>query len=106
MNKTFRVFNDGEHEYDIVVDETDIPTYFLIRKGHSWSEDSRNEVILKVTNDGNGYKFPKIGKKMDYAEMYEWSIMTNFINSYEAKTFPYTNEITIESCNEIVKFRV
>ena len=72
--------------------------------------DSSNLILQSSKNRlvdfGNGYKFPKIGKKMDYAEMYEWSIMTNFINSYEAKTFPYTNEITIESCNEIVKFKV
>ena len=106
MKNTFRVFTDDEHEYNIIVDEEDIPEYLLIRTGLSWSEDSRGEVVLRVTNDGNGYHFPKIGKKMDYAEMAEWSILVNFINWYESRNTSNNSVISIEICNEVVKFTI
>ena len=107
MDKSFKVFNDGEHEYDITVyDEIDIPTYSLIRKGQSWNENSRDQSVFTVCNDGNHYHFPKIGKKMDYCEMLEWSIMINFINWYESKNTKYTSDISIEECTKIIKFSI
>lgn len=86
---TYRVMNtfpgeeNGRHEYDIHVEDTDRGTkYSLIRSqaGH-WSDHAKGQTVVAILNDGDDMILSKhITKKLDYATAAELFILMSFIN--------------------------
>ena len=82
--KKYVVLSDGEHEYDI------IETYN--KKGHRvlklfysqasfWNSNIRGTLSLKMVDTGNGVRFSKNVKSMDYGELAEIRLLINFNKS-------------------------
>jgi len=88
--KIYRVMNtfpgeeNGRHEYDLHVQETDRGTkYSLIRsKAGHWSEHAQGETVCAIFDDGDGYRLSKhVTRDMGYDTMAELYILMAFINS-------------------------
>lgn len=63
---------DGKHDYDIYVEKTDKGKEYSIHNsnGSHWLSHARGELVLKMTDTGNGMKFSKkLPKKMEYHEV-------------------------------------
>lgn len=82
-NKTYNVFDtfEGLHEY--VIEETTTKKGFrrLTLKhsnGEHWSSHVRGKKILSMTTTGNGVKFSKPLKSLDYDLLVEFRILINF----------------------------
>ena len=109
MDITYKIFTDGQHEYNLDVIENDdgAMEYSLVRVGPGWSSSVRDQVCLKITNNMSGYVFSKSSKSQDYAEMAEMYTLMNFIRWYETKdkTVP-TSTIAVESCEKILEYRI
>ena len=80
---TFPGEENGRHEYDIQVEDTNRGTkYSLIRSnaGH-WSEGAQGKTVCAVIDDGDGFRLSKhVSRDMDYAIMSELFILMSFIN--------------------------
>jgi len=84
--KTFVVLNeDGEHEYDISVKDTDEGTEMTLSLSHShtWTESSRGEERISLLDDGNGILLSHKVKRMDYAEAFELMLLLNFNRNFD-----------------------
>ncbi len=80
---TFPGEENGRHEYDIHVEETDRGTkYSLIRsKAGHWSEHAQDEKVCAILDDGDGYKLSKhITRNLGYDTAAELFILMSFIN--------------------------
>ena len=87
--KIYRVMNtfpgeeNGRHEYDIHVEDTNRGTkYSLIRSqaGH-WSDDAKEKTVVAIIDDGDGYKLSKhVTKDLGYDTAAELFILMSFIN--------------------------
>ena len=71
---------DGQHEYNIVVEDTDKGEKFSIFTSHGeqWNSHARGVLQLAMTNDGNGCTFDRKLKKMDYSELLYVRLLVNF----------------------------
>lgn len=87
--KIYRVMNtfpgeeNGRHEYDIHVEETNGGTkYSLIRsKAGHWSEHAQEKTVCAILDDGDGYKLSKhITRNLGYDTAAELFILMSFIN--------------------------
>lgn len=76
------VAKDGQHEYTIVVEDTDKGEKFSIFTSHGsqWNAHARGVLQLAMTNDGNGCTFDRKLKKMDYSELLYVRLLVNFEN--------------------------
>ena len=67
------IFVDGIHEYDYTYEDINDKIVHLLFRSNSecWSSDCRGEVIMSITDTGNGFKFnhskPKKEMGYDYA---------------------------------------
>ena len=85
-SKNYYVIDSLQHdlEYIITEDHTDEGTeYRLFRSMASqWSENAKGELLVALTDDGDGYQFkfkPREKKRLDYDEI-EWVyLLTDFI---------------------------
>jgi hypothetical protein len=73
---------EGVHEYTIVVEDTDKGEKFsiLTSNGEQWSSHARNELQLSFINDGNGIKFDRKLKSLDYSELCCLRLLIKFEN--------------------------
>ena len=73
MDKKFIVISDdGQHDYNVIIVDTDKGKEYSIfySEGSQWHTHVKGELILKMTNTGDGVVFDrKIGKNMDYHEL-------------------------------------
>lgn len=86
-----------------VDDKTGHDVYRLsYSKSNTWSECVRDETILTVTNDGNGFKikWEEKPKKnyLDYSQMRELQMVLTFIQ----KTDPVDNHVMILKHDELM----
>lgn len=80
---TFPGEENGRHEYDIHVEETDKGTkYSLIRsKAGHWADHAQGETVCAILDDGDGYKLSKhVTKDLGYDTASELFILMSFIN--------------------------
>jgi hypothetical protein len=49
--------------------------------GGHWSDHVRGKKIMSITDNGNGYIFPKLTKDVDYAEGMELFLLLSFMNN-------------------------
>lgn len=73
MDKKYLVVgDDGKHDYDITVTKTDKGKEYSIfnSMGEQWLSHAQGELVLKMTDTGNGMKFDrKLGKSIQYHEV-------------------------------------
>ncbi len=80
QSKTFHVFEQGLHEYTII----DKPTTKgrKISLFHSdaehWTSHTRGTLVMKMTITGNGVRFSKNIKSMDYSELFAMRLLMNY----------------------------
>lgn len=90
--RKFHVFENGLHEYTI----TDKPTKngrvisLFYSEGEQWTSHTRGEFIMKMKVTGDGVKFSKNTKSLQYDELHEMRLLMN----YERETD--TNELNKE----------
>ena len=72
--------DDGLHEYNIVVEQTKKGTKFSLYRseGEQWREQAKGELIMAMTNNGNGVKFDRKLKNLDFSELLYVRILVNF----------------------------
>lgn len=71
---------DGLHEYNIIVEKTKKGEKFSLyySEGEQWLAGTRGQLALSMTNDGNGVKFDRKLKSLNYAELAYVRILVNF----------------------------
>jgi hypothetical protein len=76
------VDQEGQHEYTIVVEDTDKGEKFSLftSNGSQWNDHAKGQLQLALTNDGNGCTFDRKMKKMDYSELLYVRLLVNFEN--------------------------
>ena len=80
---TFPGEENGRHEYDLQVENTDAGTkYSLIRsQADQWSDNAKSQTVCAILDDGDGYKLSKhVTRDMGYDTMAELFILMSFIN--------------------------
>lgn len=80
-NKKYALLNhEGNHEYNLVVEEIPCGTKLSLSTSNNeiWNLHHRDELLLEMIDDGNGVKFSKKNKKMDYSELECFRILINF----------------------------
>ncbi len=70
-----------------IVENDDTITLYRSNSEH-WSPDCQGEELLSVTDDGNGVKWSKSIKKMDYSELNHFMILCKYIDNRQP--FPQT----------------
>jgi hypothetical protein len=80
MNKKLYVFEDGLHEYTIIDKETtkgrEISLWYS--EAEHWTSHTRGTLILTMLVTGNGVKFSKSTKSLDYGELHEMRLLMNY----------------------------
>lgn len=89
MKKNFIVLdNEGEHDYDISVEEIDGITKTTLSRssGYMWSKSVKGEEILSMSNDGNEITFSKkIDKTLNYEELLQLRLLLVFENKSDTE---------------------
>lgn len=108
MNKSYRVFTDNVHEYNIEIsnNEEGYDIYALVTTGKTWSETAQGKTVCQMTNDGNGYHITGVDTFMDYAEVLELQTLLHFVSWYESKDAKNASVVTIECCKEKLRFTI
>lgn len=87
MNKTYAFINEkGNHEYNIMVSETDEGKLYEIVRSQSeiWSELARGEFIMSLLDDGNGYSIKSgFKKRMDYSQICEFKMLLSVVFNHD-----------------------
>ena len=82
--KKYIVLSDGQHEYDIL-DSTNNKGHRILKLFYSqeefWNASIRGKLILKMVDTGNGVRFSKNGKSLNYSELAEMRLLMNFAKS-------------------------
>lgn len=108
--KKYRVMNtfpgeeNGRHEYDIHVEETDRGTkYSLIRsKAGHWSENCKDKTVCAIIDNGDEMKLSKhITSTIGYDTAAELFILMSFINKQGFTNCFFMG--TVEEVKEIVE---
>lgn len=79
--QTYMVIDHEDiHEYDIVKELTDDGEKITLFRSNNpvWTSHARGERLLSLVNDGNGIKFDRKFKSLDYAELFELRLLLNF----------------------------
>ena len=103
--REFIILNsEGEHEYDLKVQERkDTFIYKLYRSdSEPWTEWCRGEFIVGIEDDGNGIKFfgdLTKDRHLDYAQSSELSLIVRAYNQIDKSS--YDKFSMIEKTNEI-----
>ena len=85
--QTYMVLNhEGGHEYDIVKKLTDEGEKISIYRSNNqiWHSHVRGEKIMSITNNGNGIKFDKKIKELDYGDLVVLRLLINFEHQTDA----------------------
>ena len=83
-SKKYVVLLDGQHEYDIV-DTHNNKGHRTLKLFYSqeefWNANNRGKMVLKMVDTGNGVRFSKNGKSLNYGELNEMRLLMNFAKS-------------------------
>lgn len=96
----------GNHEYDLVV--IDHGNTFAVRTielyhsmGEQWSSEAKGQMVLSCTDNGNGVKFDRKFKKLDYSELLYLRIILNFEHKTTSNELDREDYIVLAMSNEI-----
>ena len=80
VKKYIILSKDGLHEYDLTVEDTKKGEKFSLftSNGEQWNEPHKGKLLLSMTNDGDGIKFDRKLKVLDYAQLLYIRILVNF----------------------------
>lgn len=78
--KTFHVFSDNLHEYVIIDRPTTKGRVISLYHSHAehWTTHTRGTLTMKMTVTGNGVRFSKNIKSMNYSELFEMRLLMNY----------------------------
>lgn len=79
--KNYMVLNhEGEHEFDITQEFIGKSEKYTLFRSNSptWNQLAKGEKLLSLVDDGDGIKFDRSLKSLDYAELFELRILLNF----------------------------
>lgn len=82
----YAILSDGNHEYDIIVIETENSKSYEMRysNGEQWRDHTKGEHILSATDDGNRITFTeKFKKRLEYDKFIELKIFLDFIHNQD-----------------------
>ena len=103
--KTYMVFDhNGTHDYDLTVESNgDVKVFSLhLSHGDQWNNDVKGDLVLEMTDNGNGVKFDRKLKKLDYSEFLYLRILLNFEHKTTDNMFDRENYRVVEISNEIL----
>lgn len=95
--------HNGGHEYDLVVikncDGRTIELYHSM--GKQWLNHARGELVLSMTDNGNGVKFDRKLKKLDYSQLLYLRIILNFEHKTASNVLDREDYSVVSKCDEI-----
>ncbi len=79
---SYLVFDNNSHEYDLVVTKKGNKTTLELfhSSNEVWSEHVRSTSAMKIVENGNGIKFNKKYKKLEYDDAEYIRFLLNFEN--------------------------
>jgi hypothetical protein len=84
------ILSEGAHEYTYRREEEgDIIQHSLFySKSQEWSEHIKGELVLRIIDDGHGYKINKeIGNSLEYDTLYELGVLLRIISGQKDLEF-------------------
>ncbi len=82
--KKYVVLSDGQHEYDII-ESTNHKGHRVLKLFYSqedfWNPKIRGNLVLRMVDTGNGVRFSKNAKSLNYSELAEMRLLMNFAKS-------------------------
>jgi hypothetical protein len=103
--KTYMVLDhNGTHEYDLTVvynDEGKEISLYL-SNGEQWNSIVRGELMMRMTDNGNGVKFDRKLKKLDYSKFLYLRILLNFEHKTSDIMLDRESYRVVEVINEIL----
>lgn len=80
QSKTFHVFEQGLHEYTIIDKPTNKGRKISLfhSDAEHWTSHTRGTLVMKMTITGNGVRFSKNIKSMDYSELFAMRLLMNY----------------------------
>jgi hypothetical protein len=103
--KTYMVLDhNGTHEYDLTVvynDEGKEISLYL-SNGEQWDSIVRGELMMRMTDNGNGVKFDRKLKKLDYSQFLYLRILLNFEHKTSDIMLDRESYRVVEVSNEIL----
>ena len=103
--KTYMVLDhNGTHEYALTVvynDEGKEISLYL-SNGEQWNSIVRGELMMRMTDNGNGVKFDRKLKKLDYSQFLYLRILLNFEHKTSDIMLDRESYRVVEVSNEIL----
>jgi hypothetical protein len=103
--KSYMVLDhNGTHEYDLTVvynDEGKEISLYL-SNGEQWNSVVRGELMMRMTDNGNGVKFDRKLKKLDYSQFLYLRILLNFEHKTSDIMLDRESYRVVEVSNEIL----
>lgn len=98
--------HEGNHEYDLVVtnhnDLDGVRTISLYHSmGEQWTSHVRGDLVLSMIDTGNGVKFDRKLKKLDYSQFLYLRIILNFEHRTTSNLLDREDYIVMAMSNEI-----
>jgi hypothetical protein len=96
--------HNGMHEYNLTVikhGEYERTISLFYSMSEEWTDDVRGEMALSMTDNGNGVKFDRKLKKLDYSELLHLRILLNFEHKTTSIILDRDDYIVIPMSNEI-----
>ena len=80
QSKTFHVFEQGLHESTIIDKPTNKGRKISLfhSDAEHWTSHTRGTLVMKMTITGNGVRFSKNIKSMDYSELFAMRLLMNY----------------------------
>ena len=87
MEKYVILDEEGSHEYDLIVEETDNSTIYSLYASNNgeWSDNFKGTKVLTLTDNGNNVKFNKISIKLDYSDIAEMKLLLDCYSKIDTK---------------------
>lgn len=94
----------GLHDYDLKVVTTDEGDVFSLHlsNGDQWNESVKGKLVLSMTNNGNGVKFDRKLKNLDYSELVYLRILLNFEHMTDAHLLNREKYSVVKLSDEIL----
>lgn len=87
--KTYVVLDNGQHEYNIVEKPRKNGRILSLYYSNAdfWTAHTRGKLAMKMTITGNGVRFSKNIKSLDYSELAQMRMLMNFEQATDSNEY-------------------
>ena len=101
-HKTYVVLDNGQHEYNIIERERKNGRTLSLHYSQAdfWASRIRGKLAMKMTITGNGVRFSKNAKSLDYSELAHMRMLMNFEQATDSNEYNRLKLQVLTSMND------